>query len=159
KASRELIQEKEWGQVVRALQALLDSREDSFVQVEKVEGSKRSMQWVSVKVEANRLLGSIGKEGLQIYETVYGPAAKARLAEAKTRGDATLLAEVATRSLHTDAGAEAVALLGTRFLNRDEPLMAALYFDRLRSRQGLEKLPPWTIYKIALAFYRSGDKD
>src|SRR5262249_582008 len=93
------------------------------------------------------------------YETVYGPAAKARLAEAKTRGDATLLAEVATRYLHTDAGAEAVALLGTRFLNRDEPLMAALYFDRLRSRQGLEKLPPWTIYKIALAFYRSGDKD
>src|SRR4029077_1983588 len=68
-------------------------------------------------------------------------------------------AEVATRYLHTEAGAEAALLLGTRSLVRDEPLLAALYFGRLYDRRGAEKLPAWTLYKIAMSFYRSGDKD
>ncbi len=158
-AARALIQEKEWGQVVRALQSLLDTREDGFVKVTREVPGGKEVNWVSIKAEANRLLGTMGAEGLQVYELQYGAAAKARLADAKTSGDATVLAEVATRYLHTEAGAEAVALLGTRFLNRDEPLMAALYFDRLLHRQGVDKLPPWTLYKIALSFYRAGDKE
>jgi len=161
-AARQLVLEQEWGQAVKALQSLLDTPNDGFVEVRReatTAGGKATSQWVSMKSEANRLLGQMPPDGMQFYELQYGPPARQRLTEAKERGDTTVLAEVATRYLHTEAGAEAALLLGTRSLLREEPLLAALYFGRLYDRRGADKLPPWTLYKIAMSFYRSGDKD
>src|SRR5262249_2747020 len=96
-AARQLVGEKEWGQ---ALQSLLDTPNDGFVQVTREAAGpngKASVQWVSMKAEANRLLGLMPVDGLQFYELQYGPPAKQRLADAKQRGDTTILAEVATR--------------------------------------------------------------
>ncbi|MBL8795070.1 MAG: PQQ-binding-like beta-propeller repeat protein, partial [Planctomycetia bacterium] len=133
--------------------------QDGFVEVKRVVNGKTIVRMVSIKAEANRLLGTMPKEGMEFYEVQFGQTARGRLLQARQAGDKDILAEVAVRFLHTDAGAEATMLLGTHCLNRDEPLIAALYFDRLYRRQGSDKLSPWTLYKIALSAYRSGDKE
>jgi outer membrane protein assembly factor BamB/tetratricopeptide (TPR) repeat protein len=156
--AEELIEEKAWGEAARVLQFLLDAKEDSFLEVKrKGPDGKETTSDVSVRTEANRLLGKLPPEGLQFYELQFGAPAKARLAEAKTKGDPQILAEVAQRYLHTEAGAEATNLLGTYYVDRGRYLMAALCFERLLSRPGADRLPARTLFKAALAFQRAGD--
>ncbi|MCS6851901.1 MAG: PQQ-like beta-propeller repeat protein [Gemmataceae bacterium] len=157
-AAEDLIKEGSWSEAVRALQSLLDTKEDAFLQVKRTDKSgKESVHWVSVRAEANRLIGLMPAEGLQFYELQYGPPAKARLAEAKAKGDPEILAEVAQRYLHTEAGTEATALLGTYHLDRGRYLMAAICFERLLERRGLDQLSARTLWKAAVAFQRTGD--
>jgi outer membrane protein assembly factor BamB/tetratricopeptide (TPR) repeat protein len=153
-AAAELIKEESWGDAARLLQRLLDTKEDIFVEVQRNEG----VQWASLKTEANRLLGSMPPDGRQFYETLFGGRAKARLTEAKAQSDPQILAEVAQRYLHTEAGAEATNLLGTYHLDRGRSMMAALCFERLFGHEKAEQLPPLTLLKAVLAFRRAGDK-
>lgn len=157
--AEDLIKEQDWGKAVTRLQALLDRAEDFFVQVKRTDkdGAER-LQWTSIRAEANRLLGALPPEGLQFYELQYGQQARLRLAEAKQNNDAQLLAEVAQRYLHTEAGAEATTLLGTYHLDRGRPFMAALCFERLLERVDSAKVPPLSLLKAALAFHRVGDQ-
>lgn len=156
----ELIAEKEWAKAARELQFLLVRPEDGFVQITREDAATRKQVtvWVSIRAEASRLIGTMPREGLEVYETLYGGEAGRYLADAQKDNQLAGIAEVAQRYLHTKAGGRAAELLGTRCLERDEPLMAALYFERLLSRPGADKLPPHVHLKAALAFYRAGDK-
>jgi outer membrane protein assembly factor BamB/tetratricopeptide (TPR) repeat protein len=151
------IKEEAWGQAARVLQALLDNPEDTFLQVKrKGPDNKETTTWLSVRVEANRLLGTMGPQGLQFYELQHGGKAKSLLAEAKSKSDPQILADVALRYLHTEAGAEAINLLGTYCLDRGHFGKAALYFDQLLSREG-DKAAPLTLFKACMAFRRAGE--
>jgi outer membrane protein assembly factor BamB len=156
---QELIEEKEWNKAVEALQYLLNTPEDGFVQITREGPGKAPITlWVSIRSEANRLLGTMAGEGLKVYEDMYGREAGNRLTEARERNDIQLLADVAQRYLHTKAGAKAAELLGTRSLERDEPMMAALYFERLITGPRGAELETPVLVKAALASYRAGDK-
>ncbi|MBY0524852.1 MAG: PQQ-binding-like beta-propeller repeat protein [Gemmataceae bacterium] len=156
---QELIEEKEWSKAAEALQFLLNGGEDGFVQITREgPGQKPTTLWVSVRCEANRLLGTMPGEGLKVYEGMYGREASARLTEARTRNDMQMLADVAQRYLHTQAGIKATELIATRFLERDEPMMAALYFERLITGPHGPEMSPAVLLKAALSFYRAGDK-
>src|SRR5262249_46301666 len=144
-----------WGQAARHLQELLKIKEDVFLEVKR--DGKSKPQWVSVRAEANRLIGSMPAEGLAIYEVQYGGEARGKLNEAKTKSDPHLLAEVAERYLHTDAGAEATNLLGTYHLDRGRYVMAALCFERLLQHEKADKLTPLTLFKACFAFHRAQD--
>lgn len=96
-------------------------------------------------------------KGLDFYELQYGGQAKKLLTDAKKTSDPQLLATVAQRFYHTEAGAEATDLLGTYHLDRGRALMAALCYDHLLRREGADQLPPLTLYKAALAFRLAGD--
>ena len=140
------------------LQKILDSKEDVFVQVRQpTADGQEKVRWVSAKAEANRLLGTMPGDGMQFYELQYGFTARKLLTEAKAKSDPRILAEVAQRYFHTEAGAEATDLLGTYHLDRGRPLMAALCYDRLLHREGTENLPALTVFKAALAFHQVGD--
>ncbi|MCS7166398.1 MAG: PQQ-binding-like beta-propeller repeat protein [Gemmatales bacterium] len=148
--ARRLIKEQEWRQAIELLQAMLDEKEDKFLQ--DAQG-----RWASVRSEVNRLLSSMGQEGLQHYEQYFGAQAKALLQQALQAGDLQKLAEVAVRFLHTEAGAEALAALGTVQLDQGSPIMAALYFDKLLKRVGgPAQLPTMTLVKAAFALERAG---
>lgn len=140
-----------WGEAARLLQIILDSKEDVFIH------DPEKVRWVSAKAEANRLLGTMPPEGIQFYELQYGSSARKLLNEAKAKSDPQLLADVAQRYFHTEAGAEATDLLGTYHLDRGRPLMAALCYDRLLHRGATDQLPPLTLFKAALAFHQVGD--
>lgn len=148
--ARRLLAQQEWSQAIRLLQSLLDSKEDSFL---PDEANKRH---VSIRVEANRLLGTLPKEGRQFYELEFGSQAKALLGRGREEGNPELLAEVALRYQHTEAGAEATAMLGTYHLDQGQAIVAALCFERLLERDDTAPLlSPLVLFKAALAFERA----
>jgi outer membrane protein assembly factor BamB len=158
-AREEYIQNEAWSEAANLLQKILDSKEDVFVQVpQKTVNGQERVRWLSAKAEANRLLGTMPDKGLQFYELQDGSAARKLLNEAKAKSDPQLLAEVAQRYFHTEAGAEATDLLGTYHLDRGRPLMAALCYERLLDREGADQLSPLTLFKAALAFRQAGDR-
>lgn len=152
------IDEELWPAAVRSLQGLLDIKEDVFVPMSRrLPDGKEVMQWRSVRAEANRLLGALPRHARESYEVSFGPQARELLAEARRQNDPHLLAEVAQRYFYTEAGAEATRTLGAYHLDRGRYLTAALCFEKLLERNGVEKLPPLDLYRAALAFHRSGD--
>lgn len=145
---------QDWTNAIRLLQSLLDSPEDVFLQDE-------GTRLISVRAEANRLLGELPKEGKQFYEQEYGVTARTLLRKGQATGDADIFAAVAQRYLHTEAGAEAAAMLGSYHLDQGQYIVAALWFDRLIDRfGGPRNVPPIVLYRAALAHERSSsDKD
>ena len=158
--ARDCVKDKAWEEAVTALQAMLDNKEDHYVQVrDRDAAGKETMRWTSVKFEANNLIGSMPEDGLQVYDLRFGGKAKAMLDDAKKRGDRELLAETAQRYCHTRAGIEANELLATLFLARGQNFIAALRFEKLLAMDPERtKLSDLTLYKAALAFHRSGDE-
>jgi outer membrane protein assembly factor BamB len=161
-AARDFMGEKNWDRVVYLLQGLLDlDKEDVMVPVpRKGPDGKEVINWVSIRDEANRMIRSLPQEGMEFYKLQNNQKAADLLKQAKETSDARLLAKVATSYMHTDAGAEALELLGTRMMDRGDFVAAALYFERLMDRQGVEKVSPLTLFKAKLAFTRSpGERD
>jgi outer membrane protein assembly factor BamB len=158
--ARDCVKDKAWEEAVTALQSLLDNREDHYVQVrDKDAVGKEMLRWTSVKFEANNLLGSMPADGLAVYEVRFGNKAKGLLDEAKRKGDRELLAEVAQRYCHTQAGIEANELLATLFLARGQNFMAALRYQKLLAIDPERaKLGDLALYKASLAFHRAGDE-
>lgn len=157
--ARECIKDKDWDQAVTAAQIILDKKEDFYVRVEDTDKyGRKTTRWTSVKYEANKLLGSMPDEGLDVYEVRYGGKARALLEEAKKSGDLEKLAEVAQKYLHTRVGAEANDLLATYYLDRGQYFMAALRFERLLQLNSKRvPLDDLVYFKMALAYRRAGD--
>lgn len=157
-AAQDYIKKKEWRIAAECLQSLLENPDDSFVEVRRKDksGVEQSVR-VSVRDEANRIIGELPPDGLESYQLQYGQAASDRLREATERADPVLLAEVSQRYLHTKAGLDATTLLGTFHLDRGQYFMASLCFERLLSRPDADKLSPKVLYRAALAYQRAGD--
>ncbi len=158
-AAQDYIKKEDWRVACECLQSLLEGKEDSFIEVDGPpdEKGKPTKRRVSVRTEANRLIGELPANGLETYQVMYGPAAANALKGALDANDPAMLAEVALKYLHTKAGADATNLLGTYHLDRGSYLMAALSFERLLSRPDADKLPVKVLFKAALAFRRAGD--
>ncbi len=158
-AAQDYIKKKEWLTAVECLQSLLEDKQDSFIEVDggADEKGKTPKRRVSVRIEANRLIGELPPDGLETYQVKYGQTAANHLKEALEANDPARLAEVALRYLHTKAGADATNLLGTYYLDRGAYLMAALSFERLLSRPDADRLPAKVLFKAALAYRRAGD--
>jgi outer membrane protein assembly factor BamB len=159
-AAQDYMKDEAWEKAVAILQSLLDAEEDVFVppaehgSAEHAPAGKDKAQWVSIRSEANRLLAGMPDKGLQYYRLSYGAAARGLLEQARATHDPELLAQVARRYLYTDAGAEATALLATYHLDRGRFSLAAVYFERLIAREGLDKLSRPALLQAALAFHR-----
>jgi outer membrane protein assembly factor BamB len=154
------IAQRSWPEVARLLQALLDANEDSFtLSRSQSKSSNEAKRWTGVWAEADRRLAALPADGLKSYEALSGSRAKALLAKAIGKGDPALLADVARRYFFTAAGAQAVELLGTWYLDRGRHHQAALWFQRLLTHPRLERLAPLTLFKACLAFRRGGYED
>src|SRR5262245_1083593 len=61
-----------WNEAATAIQTVLDHKEDFPVQVRQRDAAgHESTRWVSIKYEANSLLGSMPKSGLDVYEVKF----------------------------------------------------------------------------------------
>jgi outer membrane protein assembly factor BamB/tetratricopeptide (TPR) repeat protein len=154
--AKRLIANQDWSQAIRLLQGLIDSKEDVFLQ-EEADGEGQGRR-ISVRAEASQLIGSLPKEGKQFYELEYGGLAKSMLRQGKVNGEPQVFADVAMRYLHTEAGLEATALLGSYHLDQGRHVVAALCYERMLERESnLSNLPALTLFKAALAFERAGE--
>src|SRR5262249_59125298 len=114
-------------------------------------------EWVPLRAEASRVLGTLPAEALMDYEFTWGQHARGLLAEAQAQRDPELLSAVATRYLHTRAGGEAAALLAALHLDRGRFQLAAVWFERLVRRPGAAKLAPRTPCQAVAALPAVGD--
>ncbi len=159
KAAVDYIDEKNWAIAIPHLQKLVDIKEDVFVQLpHKTADGKEGLRYVSVKTEADRLIGALPKEGLEFYKLTYGAEALALLKEAKAKGDPALLGEVIKRFPHTDAGLEAIILSACHDLDRGLNTRAGLRCAKLLALEGANKLPGEVLFKMVCAFHAVGDE-
>jgi outer membrane protein assembly factor BamB/tetratricopeptide (TPR) repeat protein len=163
-AVRDYVKSEDWDKVCTVAQELLDVDKDVFVQMPvKQPDGKEVDTLVGIRIAANRLLASLPRDkpgaGLDAYNQMHKVHAKELLTQATTDGDRQKFADVAFRYLWTDAGGDAAERLATILLDRGDFTAAALAFDRLIQRDGVEKLDPLTLYKAAIAFNRGNSKE
>jgi outer membrane protein assembly factor BamB len=162
-AAQDCIRDKDWEKAAKALQEILDHKQNFSVEVTRKDPKTKeeTSRRVNARYEANRLLGDMPADGLDTYQSLFGGKAQELLDEAKKTGDPALYADVALRYMHTKAGIEANELLATRALDREQFFEAAVSFKRLmtvaRRRSRPVDMGPLTLFKAALAFRRSGD--
>jgi outer membrane protein assembly factor BamB len=113
---------------VRYLQAILDLAEDGFYHPDP----EKTSLYLSLKAEAQQLLGRIPKAGRDAYELRHGVEAQQLLDSALQKGDRKALSTAARRFFHTKAGSEAAYRLAVEQFDLGRPLAAALGFERLR---------------------------
>ncbi len=148
---------KRYAEVARRLGELLEdsSTTDFFLNADAASGSRRSF-----KAELRRLLGTLPPEARQAYELTFGPRAQQLLQEAAGRGDLESLDSVARRYPHTQAGYEAVYLLGGILLDQGQAGEALLWLGQLRESpdQGARYEPKLSLL-IAAAALGAGQQD
>src|SRR5262249_45812492 len=156
--ANELIREKDWIRATRALQAILDHKDNFSVEVTTTDPkTKREIiRRVNARFEANRLIGELPAEGLDTYQTNYGGKAEELLEEAIKTSDIKGIAFVGLHYLHTKAGAKANDLVATYFLDRDDFWAASVGYKRLlklaKRKERPVVLEKLTLFKAALAF-------
>ena len=158
-AAEDYIQEQAWDKAVRMLQAVLDTKEDSFFLLPADPKKHRPERWTSTRAEAERLLAALPPAGREFYQVVNDPVAQQMLKDADTSHDVQLLTEIVRRYLYTNSGAEAVEQLGTYYLDRGQADLAALAFQRRLERAGKQpEVTTLTLFKALLAFHAIGSK-
>lgn len=153
--ARLLLEQERYAEAVRCLGAILDSPEDYFFQPDHA-----GPVHLSLKSEAQRLLGEMPRAGSELYELQYGARARQLLNEAATKGDAAALTEVSRRFYHTRAGYEATLLLGLDHMDHGRWLAAALVLQRLRDTSPMaNQFEPTLSLAIATSWLRSGSPE
>jgi outer membrane protein assembly factor BamB len=157
-AAQDYVKNQEWRIAGECLQSLLETPEDSFIEVtRKNDRGQDATIRVSVRSEANRIIGELPPDGLESYQVQYGQVAAEKLKQALETADPVMLAEVSQRYFNTKAGQEATNLLGTYQLDRGQYLMASLCFEKLLHRSSADQLPARVLFKAALAYKRIGN--
>jgi outer membrane protein assembly factor BamB/tetratricopeptide (TPR) repeat protein len=156
-AAEDYVTAKKWPEVVRILQPLLDTIEDVLIpDPRQKDEATKGTRWVSLRGEADRLLGNLPADGREYYQHEHGPRAASLLNTARETGDERLLADIVQRYAHTKAGAEALDLLATGHLDRGRPHEAAACYQWLL-RQPLGKLEDRVLLRAWLALHLSGN--
>jgi outer membrane protein assembly factor BamB len=159
-AVQDYVKDRAWAKATRVLQSLLDGDQDLFAVVQRPGPEGKTVhEWVPLRAEANRLLGTLPAEALVDYEFTWGQHARGLLAEARAQRDPESLSTVATRYLHTRAGAEAAAQLAALHLDRGRFQLAAVWLERLLQRPGADKLATRTLCQAVVAFEAIGDTE
>ena len=86
---------------------------------------------VSLRREAQRMLGTIPHKFRESYELRYGAEAKQLLNEAIQKSDYSMMADIVQRYFHTPSGYLATMLLGHHHLQQGRPIAAAFAFQRI----------------------------
>jgi outer membrane protein assembly factor BamB len=119
-----------------------DMGDDYFVPSPDSPAGQPHAKSTSAKSEAQRLIGTMPRRGLELYELQFGADARALLDEAVSTANFWKLNEVVRRYFHTKAGYEAMHLLGRLHFDRGYPLAAALCFKRISEAPVASRFDP-----------------
>ena len=112
--------------------------------------------WITVRDEANRMLGRLPESFRETFRTRFGAEASRRLSEAKATGGESAMVDVADRFFHTRAGRQAANRLASRHIDRGRLGLAAFWLGRLlEADDPVAAAPAWRL-KAAWVFHRVG---
>lgn len=142
--ARSALDAGDWKRGIDWTQKLLDIPGDALIRT----GPDR---WTSLRAAAQARLNAAPREIRIDYERQYGGLAQQLLLETRRNGSTERLVEVATRFLHTRAGADAANALATWHVDRQEFALAVRWFHELdASGAEIARDPRWRL-KAALA--------
>ncbi len=153
--AKQLSAQGRYTDALQLLDDIIESSDDHFFRPPSEPSAQRGL-----KAEARRLIGEQSDEGLQAYETLFGAKAQKMLDDALAGGDMNAIAEVARRYFNTRAGYQATLLLGHYDLDHNQPLAAALNFQRLHdTRAAADRFEPSLSVLLAVSWMRGGMTD
>ncbi len=153
------LKKQEWPDAALGLQQLLDVSPGVLVPVpRRWADGKETTHWLSPHTVADAQLAALPPPGLAAYRKHAGPQADALFKKARQQKDAALLAQVARRFAHTDAGREALLLLAEAHAGKGRRLEAALCLDQALRRPPAAKAEADLLHRTAAAYRRAGDK-
>ena len=114
---------------------------------------------VSLKTEAQRLLGRMPAEGRNAFELQCGADARFMLDQALHQGDIHKLSDVTRMYFHSKAGYEATMLLGRYHFDRGRPLAGALCFRRLLESPAAKQYEPELSILLATCWLYANQPD
>ena len=151
--AREHVKKKEYVKAIVILQKILDRNKDGFFFDDPV---KRDVLQ-SVRSSAAKLIADMPAEGRKLYELKSGGTARNLVNDAINAGDIDKLTDASRRYFHTKAGYAAMYQLGVHYLDRNEPLAAALCFRRLLDvPDAANQWEPMLSLRAAIAWNRAG---
>ena len=116
-------------------------------------------RWITVRDEANRLLGGLPEPFRETFRTRFGAEAARRLSEAKSHGGESAMVDVADRFFHTPAGRQAANRLASRHIDRGRLGLAAFWLSRLlEAGDPVAGAAAWRL-KAAWVFHRVGQPE
>jgi outer membrane protein assembly factor BamB len=131
------IKGKEYPQAMRLLQGILDNAGEAlFPLTQRGPHGKDYTRHVSLRREAERLLGTMPPDARALYGKQMGIRATVLLDEARMRKDSKMLGEVVHRFPFTPAAGEALYQLATEALDGGDLVPAALMLKQLTERVG-----------------------
>ncbi|MFP6667223.1 MAG: PQQ-binding-like beta-propeller repeat protein [Pirellulales bacterium] len=168
--AQKLLEQERYSQAVRALVEILDppkrietaddgdrTDDDYFFKSDPELHPGDGRRFSSLKSEARRILGQLPPPARQAYELGFGGLAKRKLQRAIESGDIEAVAEVTRKYFHTQAGYDAMVLLGRYHMDRGRPLAAALCFRQVYETQAGTKYEPALSLLTAACWQRAGD--
>src|SRR5262249_41927120 len=135
--AKSLALEGRYSEASTLLDDLLQDNEDLFIKPDP-----QTPEWRGLKTEALRQIGEMPGAGRQVYELEFGARATLMLDAAAKEGDIAKLEEIARRYFHTEAGYQAMLLLGRHHWDHHHPLAAAICFQRLAESPAAERFEP-----------------
>ncbi|HAQ24226.1 MAG TPA: hypothetical protein DCR10_11820, partial [Acidimicrobiaceae bacterium] len=152
-----LRQAREWheaGQHARVLEAvsvLLNPPSEAKFEADSLFRSEGG-RWVTVRDEANRLLGELPDSFRATFRSRFGAEARRRLAA----GGESAVVEVADRFFHTEAGRQAANRLASRHMDRGRLGLSSFWLSRLLdAADPVTRSAAWKL-KAAWVFHRVG---
>ncbi|TWU27249.1 outer membrane protein assembly factor BamB family protein [Bythopirellula polymerisocia] len=123
--ARERIASGEFSQAIRFLDEVLADAQDSFVTTSD-PGSYRGL-----KETASNMIRDLSPEGIEFYESMFGPLARKKLSEAISAGDFGQVRTVSQRYFYTSAGFDAAILLAQHEADTGRHLSAVILYQQL----------------------------
>lgn len=154
--ARDLVAGDRDSEVVELLAAILEAESDFFVYKEPMGTTDEGRSYQSLKSESRKILGGLRPAARKSYERQFGAKARRLLDEARS-GKIEHAAEVLRRYPHTEAGDEALNLLGDHALDRGRFLWAAGFFRDLQMNGNPTRYEPYLSLKLAICWERVGE--
>jgi len=146
-----LIRDERYDQAIQILQALIQRDDSGFF----AEGKGR---FVSLRLKANELLGTMGPKGLKLYRALYDPQAQRLYQEAvASPRPARRLRRLSERYLHTTYGPRALETLGAMYFDRARFSQAAACWQRLLGATTEKSARAVLLAKVAAAHHLAGE--
>jgi outer membrane protein assembly factor BamB len=147
--AKRLAADGRWSDAAAAFDDILSNEQDAFVDGSSGGGSIRS--------QAAAMIAGFPRPGREAYLLLFRTRAEKRLAKAIETNDREAMAAVARRWFETPAGRHAALVTALNALEDGQPLVAAMWLDRIASSDSAIDFEPTLSVIRAVARRQNGD--
>ncbi len=150
--ARRLAADGRWSDAAAACDELLSDEHDAFL-----DGASGVGPFGSIRSQAAAVVAGFPRPGRESYQLLFRARAEKRLAEAIAADDREAIVAVARRWFGTPAGRRAAVITAVAALEEGQPLIAAMWLERVAASGDASEFEPSLSIIRAIALRRAGD--